>query len=102
MSYNKLVRDNIPEIIRSRGEEPVTHIADDVEYWRRLKEKLREEVEEFLNDETEEELADIFEVIDALIEHKGFRREEIELLQSQKAEKRGKFESRIVLDSVDE
>lgn|GEM_PF-7022997 len=51
MRYDKLVLDLIPDIIRLKGETPVTHIADEEEYGRRLKEKLREEVEEYIKDD---------------------------------------------------
>ncbi|OGD31687.1 hypothetical protein A3C91_03035 [Candidatus Azambacteria bacterium RIFCSPHIGHO2_02_FULL_52_12] len=98
MKYNKLVRDNIPEIIKAKGEVPVTHIADDAEYWQKLKEKLQEEVDEFLKDETIGEIADILEVLDAISDYKGFNKHEVEEVKERKANERGKFSKRIILD----
>lgn len=98
--YDKLVRDKIPEIIRARGVEPVTRVAGDEEYWQKLREKLEEEVKEFLQAENAEELADILEVIHAICDHKGFSRQEVRLLRRKKAEDRGGFKARIILEEA--
>jgi predicted house-cleaning noncanonical NTP pyrophosphatase (MazG superfamily) len=98
MKYNKLVRDKIPEYIRRKGGTPVTHVADEAEYWQKLKEKLLEEVNEFQKDENQEELADVLEVIDAIVSFRNFDRLEIDRIKKEKADERGKFEKRIILD----
>jgi predicted house-cleaning noncanonical NTP pyrophosphatase (MazG superfamily) len=92
-TYNKLVRDRIPEIIEENGDECVTHIADGEEFKEKLHEKLVEEVEEFLCQPSEEELADILEVIDALVDLHEFDREVVEKKRVQKRDARGGFKS---------
>jgi len=81
MKYNKLFRDKLPEIIKEKGEIPITHIAEDKEYWIKLKEKLSEEVQEFLEESTEEELADILDVVDAICDFKKINKEDLENLK---------------------
>jgi len=98
MKYNKLVRDKIPEIIRKRGEKCKTHIANDKEYWGKLKEKFLEEIKEFSENETIEEMADILEVIDAVCIFKKFNKKKLELVKKQKAKERGRFEKKIILE----
>ncbi|MGW4160351.1 nucleoside triphosphate pyrophosphohydrolase [Streptomyces sp. SS162] len=95
----KLVRDRIPEIIRNDGAEPVTYIAAPEEYRARLREKLREEVAEFLDADEEEapgELADVVEVLLALAAELGITPEQLEALRAAKADERGCFARRIV------
>ncbi len=100
MKYNKLVRDKIPEIIKKKGETPLTHIASNEEYWKKLKEKLSEEVDEFLNEDNKEELVDVLEVIDAICYFKGLSKEELNVIKKEKQKKRGGFKDRIILDEV--
>ena len=66
--YDKLVRDKIPEIIESQGKQCKVYVAVNDDYQQRLKDKLQEEVQEFLEDPCVEELADIEEVLLSIAE----------------------------------
>jgi predicted house-cleaning noncanonical NTP pyrophosphatase (MazG superfamily) len=97
VSQGKLIRDNIPQIIRSKGLEPVIYTASTEEYGTLLRDKLREDVEEFLaSDNDPTELADILEVLYALAEQAGIDRQQLEKLRAAKAEERGGFANRII------
>lgn len=98
--HDKLVRDNIPEIIEEDGKIPVVHVADDDEYTERLVEKLEEEVVEFLESREVGELADILEVIHAIREDRGTTNEKLQKKREKKAEQRGRFDEGIVLEQV--
>jgi len=100
VKYNKLVRDKIPEIIKEKGKVSQTHIANDKEYWEKLKEKLTEETNEFFKENNEEELADILEVIEAICKFKRYNKKKIEEIKKEKANKRGGFDKKIILDEV--
>lgn len=98
--YDKLVRDEIPAVIRADGETPVTDTVDGEAYEDRLAAKLREETEEFLADRETAELADVVAVVDALVDAVG--REEVTRLREQKAARRGEFDDGVVLERVHE
>ena len=62
-TYHKLVRDRIPEIIESDGKTCVCETLSDEEYIRLLDEKLNEELAEYQESKSLEELADLLEVM---------------------------------------
>lgn len=96
--YNKLVRDNIPEIMIKNGANPVTRILNEEEYLKELNKKLSEEVQEYLESEDIEELADIEEVIISILNTKNKTREQLEQIRKDKSSKRGSFGKRIFLE----
>ena len=100
MKHNKLVRDKIPEIIERSGDRAVIHIAGVDEYEQKLREKLKEEIEEFLKEPNEEELADVLEVLDAIAGLYKLSKDKSQEIQGEKAEKRGRFKRRIILDEA--
>lgn len=99
-SYKKLVRDYIPDIIKTNGEVPIVRILDNEEYLKELNKKLLEEVNEYLESGSIEELADIEEVIIGILDSKSKSREELEELRQDKVKKRGAFKSKIFLEGV--
>jgi predicted house-cleaning noncanonical NTP pyrophosphatase (MazG superfamily) len=98
--YNKLVRDKIPEIIKNNGENPIIEILNDNKYKEMLDKKLLEEVNEYLKDDNVEELADITEVILALIKFKNVEINEFKSIVKSKRDKKGGFENKILLKEV--
>lgn len=99
--YNKLVRDKIPEIIKSKGEKPKTRILDNEEYRKELNKKLQEEMKEYLEDNNVEELADLVEVIYGILDSMNVSIDEFEKLRIAKVDKRGAFKEKIFLEKVE-
>lgn len=97
--YNKLVRDNIPEIMIKNGAKPITRILNDEEYLKELNKKLQEELNEYLLDGSIEELADLEEVLLAILKLKNVSIEDFNKLREEKANKRGAFNKKIFLES---
>lgn len=101
--FRKLVRDKIPKIIVSDGQKAVTRVLDGKEFVIALENKLLEEVRGFRTDAADKkmELADIREVLDALMNEYGFSEEEIVVLQAKKRAERGGFAKRLFLEKVE-
>ncbi len=101
--YNKLVRDKIPEIITSdNGKTCVTRIMKDNEYLESLNTKMQEELKEYLESGEVEELADLEEVLRAILEVKNVSYQDFEKIRQLKIKKRGAFKEKIFLVSVDD
>lgn len=98
----KLVRDRIPEIIRAAGGEPNVSVLDEAAFLAALREKLIEETGEFLESGDVSELADILEVVYALAQLEGLSTADLEALRLAKRAKRGGFEQRLFLESVND
>ena len=98
--YNKLVRDKIPEIIKQQGNIPTVKILDDENYFNALNQKLTEEVAEYLDSFTIDELADIVEVIYAIVKHKGLSLKDFEAIRLSKHDERGGFDDKLFLVEV--
>lgn len=102
MKYNKLVRDKIPEIIAESGQKATFRVLDESEYLSHLEKKLDEEVAEFHESKSIEELADIFEVLTELVAVCGASYSAFMQVGNQKRKERGGFSKRICLIETEE
>ncbi|PHC83069.1 phosphoribosyl-ATP pyrophosphohydrolase [Bacillus wiedmannii] len=82
-TYKKLIRNQIPQIIKTNGKTPTTRILPEGEYIKELCKKTQEELTEYLEADTKE--------------HKL---EEINNIRKKKAEERGGFSDRVFLIEV--
>ena len=100
IKYHKLIRDMIPDIIQSSGKRCVCSTLSDEEYLAKLDEKLNEELAEYQESKSMEELADLLEVVRAVAMARGSSIEEVEAIRRDKAAKRGGFEKKRLLTEV--
>lgn len=102
--YNKLVRDNIPQIIENKGSKPIIRILDEEDYKIELEKKLYEEYQEVVGAQTSEdrieELADMIEVISSLANIENKTLDDVVECAKVKKLKRGGFDKKIYLESV--
>lgn len=100
--YNKLVRDNIPEIIKSNNQTAVARILSDEDYKICLENKLREETAEYLESGEAAELADILEVVESLGKLQELTLDDLLKIKTEKQKKNGAFDKRIFLEEVED
>ena len=100
--YHKLVRDKIPQIIAATGKTCRTEILEEDAYLQLLDEKLGEELAEYQASKSLEELADLLEVMEAVVAARGYTWEQLEAVKAEKKAARGGFADKILLLEVSE
>ncbi len=98
--HNKLVRDRIPEIIEASGGTCITEVLTNDAYMQALDAKLNEELAEYQRSKKLEELADLLEVMGAVVKARGYTWDELTCVRKEKRAQRGAFEQRIFLKEV--
>ena len=98
--YNKLVRDKIPKIIEMSGKTCTVETLTDEKYIAMLDAKLNEELAEYQESKSLEELADLLEVMGAVVKARGYTWDELTRIRKRKHEERGGFEKKILLKEV--
>lgn len=105
-TYNKLVRNRIPEIIEKSNKKFTSRLLTDAEYSSEITKKMYEELAEYeattTNEDAVEELADLLELIHAATAVHDTTFEELEKIRVDKAKKRGGFDERIFLIEVED
>ncbi len=97
MPKRKLVRDNMPERIEAHdGKKPNTYVADHPEYMARLRDKLFEEVGEFLEKPCAEEAGDVLQAVEDFCRLHRITQREVQKEKSKKAKTHGRFRKRII------
>ena len=97
----KLVRDYIPDQIAKNNLSVMYSFADEKDYKLYLERKLVEEVAEYLESNSPEELADILEVVFALAETKEISEKQLMKIRKSKRKKNGAFKNGIILKQID-
>lgn len=116
--YDKLVRDDIPAVVRDDGNRPVTRRVDGAEYETYLAAKLREEAIEYADaldsdegvagerEDPVDELADVYAVLDAIVTASETSMPEtsmddVRARAREKARERGGFDDGVVLERIE-
>ena len=102
IKYNKLIRDRIPEIIEASGKKPMVEKLEGEVLLEMLDKKLWEELEEYKESGQVEELADLVEVVEAILEYKRVSLDEFHRIKENKRKSRGGFERGLLLIEVTE
>ncbi|SLM31173.1 Type III restriction protein res subunit [Desulfamplus magnetovallimortis] len=105
--YNKLIRDNIPQIIEKAGKKAIIRPISGKELKDALGQKILEESFELFNEWQRDdkknilkEAADLLEILLAAIEFQGFTLNDLMSKQKERTQKRGAFQKHLFLEQV--
>ena len=105
-TYNKLIRDKIPEIIKKDNAVPKVSELDDNQFKVALKEKLVEEAKELLEAKTDKEilneLSDVLQLLESIALNNNIAIAEVKKQKEKNEVERGGFEKKLFLEYVDE
>ena len=104
VTYNKLVRDQVPDIIGQDGNRAVTRVLDDDDFLTELLAKLVEEAQEASAASAADlpaELADVLEVLQSAVTAAGMTWDELIAVAAGKRARRGGFSRRLFLEYVE-
>lgn len=99
--HNKLIRDKVPELLKAKGAVAKVHEASSEEFEAALLEKLREEVLEFKNNKSQEQLADLLDVVDEIIKIEGWSMADVADARQSRLHEKGGFSKRLILESTE-
>ncbi len=99
MEYHKAIRDKIPEIILKEGNTCKVKTLTDSEFLKKIEKKLFEEIKEYQQNKSVEELADIVEVVYTIVKLRGVTKKEFEKIRIKKINERGSFKKNLFLIS---
>lgn len=99
----KLVRDQVPRLVREAGHQVQFREAAPEERARYLKRKVADEADELLNadpGQEREEVADLLEALEALLRVRNYDREDLKLIKDAKRKRRGAFDRFLIVESA--
>lgn len=101
IKYDKLIRDNIPEIIIKDNGIPKVEVMEDEEYFKYLVAKMDEELKEIKENYNPSEIADLIEVLISIAKFRGVSEEDLNSIRLSKKSINGGFDKKLKLIEVE-
>jgi len=99
-TYNRLVRDRIPEIIELMGNVAIWHELDEEAFQKALQSEIVRTSQQFANSDSLEALSDLLETVDAWLDLHGLTMEEVARARAERRKRCGAYDRRTFLECV--